>query len=47
LNKVNELHQEKEIKEQAPKQTRRRRTTPIIETKESSLPKYKVVKKDE
>jgi hypothetical protein len=47
LNKVNELHQEKEIKEQAPKQTRRRRTAPIIETKESSLPKYKVVKEDE
>ena len=50
LNKVNELHQEKEIKEQAPKQTRRRRTAPIIETKElkqeSSLPKYKVVKED-
>ena len=50
LNKVNELHQEKEIKEQAPKQTRRRRTAPIIETKgskqESSLPKYKVVKEE-
>lgn len=50
LNKVNELHQEKEIKEQAPKQTRRRRTAPIIETEEpkqeSSLPKYKVVKED-
>ncbi len=51
LNKVNELHQEKEIKEQTPKQTRRRRTAPIVETKElkqeSSLPKYKVVKEDE
>jgi len=50
LNKVNELHQEKEIKEQAPKQTRRRRTAPIVGTEESkqesSLPKYKVVKED-
>ena len=51
LNKVNELYQEKEILEEKPKQTRRRRTTPIVETKEqkqeSSLPKYKVVKEDE
>jgi len=51
LVKINELYQEKEIKEQAPKQTRKRRTAPIIETKElkqeSSLPKYKVVKEDE
>ena len=51
LNKVNELHQEKEIKEQISAPTRRRRTAPIVDTKEqkqeSSLPKYKVVKEDE
>lgn len=51
LVKINELYQEKEIKEQASKQTRERRTAPIIGTKgskqESSLPKYKIAKEDE
>ena len=50
LNKVNELYQEKEILEEKPEPTRRRRTAPIVETEEqkqeSSLPKYKVVKED-
>lgn len=50
LNKINELYQEKEILEEKPEPTRRRRTAPIIETEEpkqeSSLPKYKVVKED-
>lgn len=51
LNKVNEFYQEKEIKEESPEPTRRRRTAPIVETeelkKETSLPKYNVVKKED
>ena len=51
LNKVNEFYQEKEIKEESPEPTRRRRTAPIVETeelkKETSLPKYNIVKKEE
>ena len=51
LNKVNELYQEKEILEEKPEPTRRRRTAPIVETEEpkqeSSLPKYNVVKKED
>lgn len=50
LNKMHELHLNKDTAVEAPEPTRRRRTAPIVETKESkqesSLPKYKVVKED-
>ena len=50
LNKMHELHLNKDTPVEEPEPIRRRRTAPIIETKElkqeSSLPKYKVVKED-
>ena len=37
----------RKLRNKRPKQTRKEEQAPIIETQESSLPKYKVVKKDE
>lgn len=50
INKVHELNEEKLIPKEEIKPEQRRRTAPVIETeepkKESSLPKYKVIKED-
>ena len=50
INKMHELHLEKSIPEEKPEPKRRRRTAPIVEPKEqkeTSLPKYNVVKKED
>ena len=51
VNKMHELHLNKDTAVEEPEPTRRRRTAPIIDTeelkKETSLPKYNVVKKED
>ena len=51
LNKMHELHLNKDMAVEEPEPTRRRRTAPIVETeelkKETSLPKYNILKKED